>query len=48
MISFFAHSGEEEQERTNQTMQDTRKSTNQSIQNVSQTTANETSEAFPI
>jgi hypothetical protein len=32
----------------NQTMQDISKSTNQHIQNASQTISNETGEAFPI
>jgi hypothetical protein len=48
-ILTFAQSEGEEKERMNQTiMQDISNSTNQSIQNTTQTTANETGEAFPI
>jgi hypothetical protein len=48
-ILTFAQSGGEEKERMNQTiMQDINKSTNQPIQNTTQTTANEMGEAFPI
>ena len=48
-ILTFAQSEGEEKERMNQTiMQDISNSTNQPIQNTTQTTANETGEAFPI
>jgi hypothetical protein len=46
-ISTFAQS-EEQKEGINQTMQDISKATNQPIHNTTQTTANETGEAFPI
>ncbi len=47
-ILTFAQSEVEEKERMNQNMQDISNSTNLSIQNTTQTTANETGEAFPI
>ena len=47
-VSAFAQSAEKQKERINQTMQDISKSANQPIQHDSQTTANETGEAFPI
>ena len=48
-ILTFAQSEGEEKEKMNQTiMQDISNSTNQPIQNTTQTTANETGEAFPI
>jgi hypothetical protein len=46
--SSFAQSGEEEKEIMNQTMQDISKSTNQPIQNTTQTTSNDTGEVLPI
>jgi membrane-anchored glycerophosphoryl diester phosphodiesterase (GDPDase) len=47
-ILTFAQSEVEEKERMNQTMQDISNSTNLPIQNTTQTTANETGEAYPI
>ena len=47
-ISLFAQSEEVEDKGMNQTMKDISKSTDQPIQNASQTTTNETGEAFPL